>query len=82
MSPKMLVGRQDCLHKMLALSEAGIGLPTFYVDDPACLQVVNFACLPTFLEALPETGVNDNKIVILSIGSNMYIVYIDPIPEF
>ena len=56
MPPKISVGMQDCLHKMLAIS---IGrqdclhfkstmlpaLPTFYVGNPACL--------PPFLEAFP-----------------------------
>ena len=31
---KMAVGRRNCLHKMLAISE---GLSTFYVGNPACL---------------------------------------------
>ena len=32
---------QDCLHKILEISERQAGLPTFYIDD-------QLACLPTF----------------------------------
>ena len=55
MPPKMLVGRQDCLHKMLAISR-GRQDCLHFMSTPACLPtfyVGNPACLPTFLEAFP-----------------------------
>ena len=53
--PKMLVGRQDCLHNMLAiLLEAG--RIAYILCRRPCLPTLNVkipACLPTFLEGFP-----------------------------
>ena len=56
-----LVGRQDFLQKMLAISGCRQGLPTFYVDDPACLFYNgNRSCLPAFegISASSSRGVD------------------------